>query len=1124
MERRVKLYILNTKNIYKYCVVKEPFRLFYNLSTDDKTPKVLEYSSHPQIPDYIIDLLRSFYKAYAVFINDYKLHNPLKKGIYREKGAKFIDIMIASIPVQKGLVAAELINNDELFDKDSSMHGSAIRILLDNNLIKNTATPIHELFHVFQYSYCSFNNMWFMEGLARWAQNITHKRKNKKEYLPQNKKELEELIKRAHDAEYFWRRLIKLTQNERAFLNALLKNCSQEALKIEDRFASKNSYIKNSWSKEEKKSPLNNSYIFQALIRSANECVKENNAELDWFLNLISCYEEAMLSDLNAPKIQSFLKVLKRVSPESVYENKGILYCRYYDPGTNTLDIAKLECSDISKEELETFNVLKHLKGDLIVSNNDLEDIDAFNSLISVKRVYIGGMKKLRTIKGFKSLQSIESLEISKNDMLEKIDAFDILFQKSPIIKDFIKITNNKKLKDIRFLKGLKKVSSSFYLHHNSLSDLIGLEYLEEVGASFSLGSNGLNDISSLSNLKSINGMLGLAYNDLSTLRGLEGLQKIRTTRWNGDNRTIALHSNPSLSDISALKNVINDEDYYMIISIDSYLQYTKKPGERSNFCKNILELYEKKSNKIIPTYKFISKSFHDYGYFGKTTHSTKLTHMFDFEMESDILIISFSGLNGWLGGMFNSRYPFIIGEMITNKIFIMDKSNSWYHNGIDGLTRNIQESIDLIKDMIKDKKYSKILCVGASMGGYMALLTGRLIGATNIIAFSPQTFLDEENRKKHGDTRWIDEIKKMYDTDKSYLDLKELYKDKIKNMKVEIHYSKNIKLDKIHAKHPDNKKIKLIGYNDADHYIAVYLHKKGALEKIILKNLGIKRKEEDSKSEDKVKILFGDKWKKATAKCTWMDAHHINFKDINKVIDHCRQNEIKVLFANNYTTQIEILKHKDLLEKNSLMFIVNTKETLKNFVDKQRFYDIMLEHDMSMFVPRYYTKKDDIEFPCTVKIKSGGAGRGVFLAYNKKDLLDINDNMIISEYLSSDTEYATSIFYKDGKILKDITFSKKSKKEVYILQQESKKNILIQREETRFLDIFKNIIEIFSPKDEYCQCSINYKIDNGVPKIFEINPRIGYTLAGSCDDFKEMIDMYLHEILKKQQNNDKKL
>ncbi|OHE14591.1 MULTISPECIES: hypothetical protein [unclassified Sulfurimonas] len=1114
----MKLYNFGENSAYQHCVVVEPFRLFYNLSGDDKTPKKLDYADAVRIPDYVTDLIKVFYHAYNIYINIYKLNDPLKKGIYYEKGAKFIDIMLTAIPTQKGLVAAELVDNSALFKGQHSMQGDAIRVLLDNNLIKKTATPIHELFHIFQYSYSSFNNMWFMEGLARWAQNITHNRADKYEALPQNLDELEILINKTHDAEYFWKRLITLVGDEKLFINSLLKYSSYETSLVEKKFGTKERYIKNSWSKEEKKNTLNNKYIFSAIVNAVKDCMPTRNEELDEFLTLISKNSETQLERFDTLQIQRFLKVLQLNHNEFINEFDSILYCEYYDVETKTLNIPKLNCVDLSEYELDCLNAVENLKGDLIISSKEIKHLNSFNYLRSVENLCITDMQNLESINGFNSLERINSLEISKNELLEEINGFNILFRKNDTVDDFIKITHNKKLQNIRFLKNLRVVKSSFYLHHNALTNLKGLEGLEYVGASFSLSSNKLDDLSALSKLNTVKGMLGIAYNNLSTLNGLENLQKIYTTKWNAQNRTIAIHNNPDLYDISALENLQNDEDYYLIISIDSYTQYKKKPSLESNFHKNILELYEKNTNKFIPTYKFATKPAHDYKNFGKTTHSLKLSYMFDFEVESDILIISFSGFNGWLGGVFNSRYPYIIDEMKTNKIFIMDKKNSWFHNGIEGVTKNIQETITLLKEITDEKKYSKILCIGASMGGYMALLCGKILGATNIVAFSPQSFLDTLNREKHSDIRWEKELEKLNKSkaDKEYFDLEPLYREPLdENVNIEIHYSKDIKLDELHALHLKSKKVKLIAHDDCDHYIAVCLHKKGVLEELILKNLSLNIQEKaiPKKSQKKLKILFADKWQKAVLKCDWLDAYHINFKKIKEVIKYAKENDIKVLFANNYATQSAILKHNDLLLQNGLKFIVNNKKALRDFVDKQKFYDIMIKNNMSNYVPKYYMLDDDIKFPCMVKTKTGGAGRGVYLAYSKKDITKVDENSIISEYLPSNTEYATSIFYKNGKILKEVTFSKTADKEVYVLQQESKKNIQTKKEETQFLDIFRDIIEIFSGKKGYCQCSINYKIQNGIPKIFEINPRIGYTLAGFCDEFKGMMDIYINEV-----------
>ena len=843
MNTGIKLYRLHQKLNYQYCLVLFPFRLFYSLNDDGKTPKNIEGSINKEIPDYVIELLRSFADGYNIYLGKYKLMNPLKLGIYYEKGAKFIDVMIENIPIQKGLVAAELVNNSALFGIEESMRGSAIKILLDRNLIKNSATPIHELFHVFQYNYCSFNNMWFMEGLARWGQNITHERQERPEKLPSNREELEALVQRAHDAEYFWRRLISLSQiKEELFIKNLLEHSTCQALKLEEKYFFQNRYKPNNWSKEEKKSALNNKYIFSAILDTIGEPFPHANNELKIFVNLLLQNSAPKTDNFNTPQIQRFLKVLQLCDKELVYEKDGIYYCDYYDIETKTLNIKTLECLDMSEYDLDSFNLLHHIQGELLISSQAIEALNGFNYLKSVDTLSIMGMDNLSTINGFNALETLNALEISSNKNLVHIHGFNSLFKSNAVVKKSIKIIKNAKLQSIDFLQGLQSVKSSFYLHQNALINLKGLEELTSVGASFSLSSNKLQDISALSKLESIDGMLGLGHNELSSLTGLENLKRLKMIKWNGEDRILSIHANPKLHDISAIQTV--------------------------------LELYKKEINILLPT---------------------------SGETQNDVFI-------------------------------------------------------------------------------------------------------------KH-------------------------------------------------------------------------------------------------------KILFGDKWQNVLSKCDWLDAHHKNFKNANEIVAYCKSNQIEILFANNFKTQLFILINERILKNAGLKYIINSADALKNFVNKQKFYDLMLQNNLSAYVPKYYENIEDVQFPCMVKTKTGGAGRGVYLAYNKEEINTIDKDIILSEYLKSNVEYATTIFYNNGKLLKDITYSKTALKDTYVLQQESKDTIKVQREETQFLELFVKIVEIFSGRDGYCACSINYKIENDIPKIFEINPRMGYTLAGFCGDFKEMMDVYVKEL-----------
>jgi hypothetical protein len=127
---------------------------------------------------------------------------------------------------------------------------------------------------------------------------------------------------------------------------------------------------------------------------------------------------------------------------------------------------------------------------------------------------------------------------------------------------------------------------------------------------------------------------------------------------------------------------------------------------------------------------------------------------------------------------------------------------------------------------------------VGASMGGYMALLTGYVIHATDIIAFAPQIFLDEDNRKKYSDKRWSSMLKKLpSDVKPEYMDLAKLFQMKTNTKsRIQIHYASRLLLDKYHIEHlGDHTNVKLFAYDVDDHYISIYLDKFGRLNPIVL-------------------------------------------------------------------------------------------------------------------------------------------------------------------------------------------------------------------------------------------------------------------------------------------------
>lgn len=123
--------------------------------------------------------------------------------------------------------------------------------------------------------------------------------------------------------------------------------------------------------------------------------------------------------------------------------------------------------------------------------------------------------------------------------------------------------------------------------------------------------------------------------------------------------------------------------------------------------------------------------------------------HIVKNEKDNKTLIISFSGYAKQFGGIqpfeflnfLNKYYP------NTDKIFYIDHSASCYHKGINGISTDINTTVEYIKTKIKG--YTKVLFMGVSGGGYAAILFGSLLNVSAVLAFMPPTILCGNDKEK---------------------------------------------------------------------------------------------------------------------------------------------------------------------------------------------------------------------------------------------------------------------------------------------------------------------------------------------------------------------------------------
>jgi len=107
----------------------------------------------------------------------------------------------------------------------------------------------------------------------------------------------------------------------------------------------------------------------------------------------------------------------------------------------------------------------------------------------------------------------------------------------------------------------------------------------------------------------------------------------------------------------------------------------------------------------------------------------------------TDTIIISFSGRANPKTNTIRFEFKNFLDKYfsIIDRHFYIDVHSNSYHNGIEGISTSIDETVEYLRKEIAP--YKKAIFIGVSQGGYAAILLGSLLSVNAVIAFIPQTY-----------------------------------------------------------------------------------------------------------------------------------------------------------------------------------------------------------------------------------------------------------------------------------------------------------------------------------------------------------------------------------------------
>lgn len=114
--------------------------------------------------------------------------------------------------------------------------------------------------------------------------------------------------------------------------------------------------------------------------------------------------------------------------------------------------------------------------------------------------------------------------------------------------------------------------------------------------------------------------------------------------------------------------------------------------------------------------------------------------------INKDTIIIAFAG--GAIKNVVKFEFVNFLSKHYPEleKHFYIDLYAAWYHKGIGGISSDIDTTTNYLKEQIKD--FKQVIFIGASSGGYAAILFGSLLNIDTVIAFKPQTQIPSNNLK----------------------------------------------------------------------------------------------------------------------------------------------------------------------------------------------------------------------------------------------------------------------------------------------------------------------------------------------------------------------------------------
>jgi len=250
------------------------------------------------------------------------------------------------------------------------------------------------------------------------------------------------------------------------------------------------------------------------------------------------------------------------------------------------------------------------------------------------------------------------------------------------------------------------------------------------------------------------------------------------------------------------------------------------------------------------------------------------------------------------------------------------------------------------------------------------------------------------------------------------------------------------------------------------------------------------------------LKILFSDKddWKIKSEGRYDKNTYDFNYADFSNV-KSLRKYDIVIPL---YEKDIHILNNR--FSKRSSKYLVATNDVVDFCNDKLRFNNFLIKKGFKDNIPEILSPGAGFPYILKKNLDEWGQNSYIVDTAEKENALvhlAMDSNYFKQKYISGIDEHTTHFIFTNNKLQYHQTFKFTFPKTSFIKGMESPpfKTAVIVPVETAHADVFEKLLQVINYNGVGC---FDYKIQNDVAKIFELNPRVGGSLPLDLINFLE--------------------